>query len=220
MIEYYFLFALGIIYLIVASYEDLKKTEVANWITYSFVAFALAYRGIYSVLNGDYRFFVLGALGFFVFYLIGNLLYYAKAFGGADVKLLRAIGVTLPYQSYFGLIFTLLGFIFLLFFVAFFYTLIYSVFIVYFNKRRFVNEFYIRFKKYKGWMAVLALIGVLFLIFSIVYKYGMIGGAVFLITAVVPMMYVYLKAVDSCMVVLVSPGKLMEGDWILEDINV
>jgi hypothetical protein len=48
----------------------------------------------------------------------------------------------------------------------------------------------------------------------------MIGGAVFLITAVVPMMYVYLKAVDSCMVVLVSPGKLMEGDWILEDINV
>ena len=51
MIEYYFLFVLTAVYLIIASIEDVKKTEVANWITLSLAVFALTYRAIYSVYS-------------------------------------------------------------------------------------------------------------------------------------------------------------------------
>jgi Flp pilus assembly protein protease CpaA len=220
MIEYYFLFAIALVYLIIASYEDVKKTEVANWVTYSFAVFALAYRAVYSVLKGDYKFFLFGVIGFLVFYLIGNLLYYAKALGGADVKLLRGIGAVLPYSGYLNLVVLSLGFIVLLFAVAFVYALVYSIFVVIRYKSRFVREFRAQIKKFKLVVIVSPLVGVLCLILSIVYSYGMIGGAAFLFFLLMPLLYVFLKAVDECMIVIKKPKDLMEGDWILNDIKL
>jgi len=220
MIEYYFLFALAIVYLIVASYEDIKKTEVANWATYSFAVFALAYRAVYSVFARDYSFFVLGVLGFAIFYLIGNALYYAKAFGGADVKLLRGIGVVLPYNGYWGLAFVSFSFVILMFLTAFAYTLIYSIFIVSANKQKFARDFKKEAGRYWGLVVFGGMLGILFLIFSIFYKAGMIGFFMFLFLALMPVLYIYLKAVDSCMIVLRSPREMMEGDWIVKDVKL
>lgn len=220
MIEYYFLFVLAIVYLIIASYEDIKKTEVANWVTYSFAVFALAYRAVYSVIHGDYKFLMFGVLGFLVFYVIGNLFYYAKAFGGADVKLLRGIGVVLPYKGYWDLLALPFGFIFLLFLIAFVYTLIYSLFIVFRNWKKFKSEFGILFGKNKLLIIISGIAGVLVLMASMVYLYGMIGGVISLFLLVMPLLYVYLKAVDNCMILLKRPGELREGDWIVRDVKL
>jgi t-SNARE complex subunit (syntaxin) len=35
-----------------------------------------------------------------------------------------------------------------------------------------------------------------------------------------PILYTYLKAVDQCLVRLTKPNKLIEGDWIMENIKV
>lgn len=220
MIEYYFLFVLAGIYLIIASIEDVKKTEVANWITLSLAVFALAYRAIYAVYSKNSEFFVLGVIGFAIFYLIGNLFYYSKAFGGADVKLLRGIGVVLPYGSYKGLLFVSLEFIVVLFLTAFFYSLIYSVFLSLKNKDKLKKEFNLMFRKYRLLLVFSGLFAVVVLFVFMFLRIGMIGGLYGVFVIVMAFLFVYLKALDKCMIRLVSPRDLMEGDWTIADIKV
>ena len=88
MEEYVFLFVIGILWLIVASWRDIKTTIVPNWISYSFILFALVYRVFYSLGTGNWDFLYYGALGFVVFYIVGVGLYYARVFAGGDAKLI------------------------------------------------------------------------------------------------------------------------------------
>ena len=72
MEEYYFLFFLGLVWTIFAVVQDMKNREVANWLTFSLIGFALAYRGFYSSFSGNWMFFVYGllGLGFFMSWLM------------------------------------------------------------------------------------------------------------------------------------------------------
>src|SRR3989344_3031111 len=118
MKEYYFLFAVALIWTLAASIQDIKKREVANWLNFSLVAFALAYRAFYSVITNNYKFFLFGALGFILFLILANMLYYAKAFAGGDAKLLIAYGAILPFSGYLNIIFLSITFLLLLFSVG------------------------------------------------------------------------------------------------------
>ena len=67
MEEYYFLFALAIVWMIFAVVQDLKTREVANWLNFSLIGFALAYRAFYSSFTGEWMFLGFGFLGFLMF---------------------------------------------------------------------------------------------------------------------------------------------------------
>ena len=104
-----FLFALAFIWLAVASLQDIKKREVANWLSFSLILFALAFRGFYALFNADFWFFLNGVIGLAIFYAIATALYYARLFAGGDLKLLMALGAVLPvYGSFLGNIIFLL----------------------------------------------------------------------------------------------------------------
>ena len=61
MFEVYFLWALAIIWIIFAVVEDLRTREIANWLNYSLVIFALGFRFFYSLFElGDMNFFYQG----------------------------------------------------------------------------------------------------------------------------------------------------------------
>ena len=66
MIEMWFLIAVGLIAVIFASIQDLKKREVTNWISFSLIVFALGFRFFYSLFSGesfqDLNFFYYGLL--------------------------------------------------------------------------------------------------------------------------------------------------------------
>src|SRR3989344_8574548 len=117
MQEYYFLFGLAFLWTLFAVIQDLRKREVANWLNFSFLAIAIAYRAFYAVVFDNPLFFYYGIFGLIIFYIIAEALYYSKAFGGGDARLLRAFGVILPFESFFSLIGNSIGFIFLLFFI-------------------------------------------------------------------------------------------------------
>ena len=85
MKEYYFLFGLFFVWTLFASIQDLKKREVANWLNFSLIAFALVYRLFYSVAVKDYSFFVYGLLGFAVFFILAYAFYYLGVFEWASV---------------------------------------------------------------------------------------------------------------------------------------
>jgi len=88
MEEYYFLFVLAFVWMIFAVVQDLKTREVANWLNFSLIGFALAYRAFYSSFTGEWMFLGFGFLGFLMFFILAHVFYYSKVFAGGDAKLL------------------------------------------------------------------------------------------------------------------------------------
>ena len=220
MEEYYFLFAVAFIWVIFATVQDLRTREISNWLNFSLIAFVLAYRGFYSVMNKDLMFFVYGFLGILFFVVLAHIFYYGKVFAGGDAKLLMGLGGVLPYESFLGLLFMGIGFIFLLFFSGAIYTLIYSVFLVGKHKKNFGKEFKKEFGKSGKWFYMLIILGVVLEVFNYFYGFAFYG-AFLIILIVFPLIFMYVKAVEkSCMIKMVSPGKLTIGDWLEKDVKI
>ncbi|MBI2047178.1 prepilin peptidase [Candidatus Pacearchaeota archaeon] len=213
-----FLFALAFIWLCVASLQDIKKREVANWLSFSLILFALAFRAFYALLNNNIWFLLNGLIGLAMFYVLANILYYGRLFAGGDAKLLIALGAVLPILDYFlaNMAF-LLVFIFLFLAAGSVYSLIYTVFLVSRRKKEFAKEFGGQFRKNKMLffvcfiLAVLALISVSFLDERLFFIFPLL---VFLI----PFLYSYAKAVEeACMIKNVKTSELTIGDWLYKD---
>ena len=222
MNEYYFLFILALVYTIFASVQDLRKREIANWVNFSLIAFALSYRLFYSIYFENYQFIILGVLGLVIFFILGNLFYYSNVFAGGDAKLLMGFGLILPYQNYQDLLFMSISFIFILFLIGTIYSLFYSFALVIPNKNNFVKEFKEQLHK-KSYIFAISLAGIVILILENIYLmiYSSLLWFFAAILVIMPVLYIYLEAVNkSCMIKLVNPQELTEGDWIINDIKV
>lgn len=230
MQEYYFLFGLAFVWIVFAAIQDLKKQEVPNWITYSLIIFSLAYRVFYSIFSGSFYFLFYGFIGFIVFVALAYLFYYGKVFAGGDAKLLMGLGCVIPFNSYLELFFNSLFFIFLLFFFGAIYSLSYSVVLVSKNFEDFKKEFGKRFKKRSAFFA-----GVVILCASfILVRVGLTGSTfvslgfiltnviyAMLLVLVLSIIYIYLRALEkACMIKLVEPARLTEGDWLEKDVKI
>jgi len=216
--KYYFLFFIALIWIIFATLQDLKTREVSNWLNFSLISIALAYRGFYSAFIGDYSFLLFGLLGFGLFFILGNVFYYAKVFAGGDAKLLMGLGAVLPFESYSDLAIVSLSFIFILFLVGTAYSLIYTVFLVYQNKNKFKKEFNKTLDSCKNLFIISIFFSALLLIFlwqSVMWIFII----AFLFT--LPLLYIYLLALErSCMIKLVDVDKLTEGDWLEQEVRI
>ncbi len=218
MEEYYFLFGLAFLWTLFAVIQDLRKREVANWLNFSFLAFALVYRAFYAVSSGREEFFYFGVFGFLIFYAIAEGLYYSKAFGGGDARLLRAFGVILPFESFFLLIGNSIGFIFTLFFIGAAYTIVWSIFSLARHFGNFKEEFIKIFIEQKKilYISLIAIIAVLLVPMDSFLKIYAV-----LLLLIIPLLYYYLKAIErSCFVKLTDAEKLTEGDWLEKDVKI
>jgi Flp pilus assembly protein protease CpaA len=216
MQEHLPLFTLALIATIFATVQDLKYREVANWLTFSLIAFTLAYRAFYASATNNLNFFLLGFFGFLVMFAVGNAFYYLKAFAGGDAKLLMGFGIVLPYQSYLELILLPLFLIFTLFLSGAIYSLVYSTFIVAKNKKSFVKEFKILSKNKKSLLIVSTALVPIFIIWGFYQTLAFLLAIIFLL----PITLVYTKSLEKCMIVLLPPEKLTEGDWLEKEIRI
>jgi len=215
--QYYFLFFLALVWIFFATIQDLKNREVANWLNFSLIGFALAYRAFYAYLNSDLSFFGFGVLGFGVFFALAHVFYYSRTFAGGDAKLLMGLGAILPFESYYDLLFDSIGFLMVLFTIGALYSLVYSVFLAGSNLNAFRKEFRKRFRKGKNMFIVSVVLGfILFILFR-----SLFGILALLIFLVLPLLYIYLRTLDGCcMIKLVKASELTEGDWLEEDVSV
>ena len=99
MYESLFLIILAFIWLIVASVLDFKTREIPNWLNFSLITFALAFRALFSIVESEPLFFVYGVLGFAMFFILANIFYYARIIAGGDAKLLMGLGAVLPLSQ-------------------------------------------------------------------------------------------------------------------------
>jgi Flp pilus assembly protein protease CpaA len=209
--------ALG--YILFAVVQDIRTKEIANWLSFSLIIFALGFRFFYSLFSGDeFTFLFNGLIGFGIFLVVGNLLYYTRIFAGGDAKLMIALGAILPYHSDF-LSNIPLFFNFLLIFlsVGFLYIFLSSAVLCIRNFKRFKNEFSKQLRKGKRIMIISLLFSIIFLLLGFVDIIFLIMGILIFFIAY---LYIYSKAADeACMVVKLKTKDLREGDWLYADLK-
>ncbi len=215
-----FLAALALIWIVFAVIQDLKTKEIANWLNFSLIVFALGFRFFYSLFfrGGDFKFFFQGLIGFGIFLVVGNLLYYGRMFAGGDAKLMMALGSVIPFSEEF-LMNIKICLLFLILFLAAgaIYGLAVSAFfgVKHFDKLK--GEFGRGFRKNRKIVLIVMVLGLLIMLSGFFERMLFpVGVLVFLY----PCLYIYAKSVDkACMVKKISTGKLREGDWLYEDLK-
>jgi len=220
--ENLYLIVIGLIWIVGAVLQDLKRREVDNLWNFSLIAFVLAYRAGVSVYNQDVWFLINGILGLIIFLFLGNLFYYSRLFAGGDAKLLIALGPILPLSYNWIINFKIIGLFVLLFLImGSVYVLFWAMVLVIENRKDFIKEFKLQWKDYNKLFLI-------FLGFSIVLGVVMIllvnfvfGISLALVFLSFPILFVFSKAVEeSCMKTAMTPEELTEGEWLYEDITV
>lgn len=212
MYEYIFLFLIAGIWTLFAVIQDIRFTEISDWLTLSLLVICLGYRAIYSYFVGDVGFFLYGLGGTVLFLALSYVFYYGGFFAGGDAKLLVAFGAVLPFEKIFDFASYGGGFVLLLFLVGAIYSLSMSVYFAIRDFDKFRKGFYKKLEYYGMRVYVVIAFGVLLFFFNRILSIGVF---------VVGLLFVYLRSVDEyCMTVLLLPNKLREGDWILNDIKV
>ena len=132
---------------------------------------------------------------------------------------MAGIGAVLPYENLLDLGLVSIEFLVILLFVGAIYTIIYSIFLAVKNRKIFVKEFNQLKVKYKKKLMIVWGISVIFGILAY-YPLGFLGLWLTVFGIFISLLYVYLKALDKCMIIKLKPGMLTEGDWITEDIKI
>lgn len=219
--ENYFLIVLALVWIFIAVVQDFRKREVANWLNFSLIAIALAYRAFVSVFFWDYWYIVNGLIGFTIFFILANIFYYGRIFAGGDAKLLMALGGVVGFSlSFFENLWIFLYFIILLMFSGSVYGIIYSIVLSYKNRKKFDVEFKKQLKKHKTCFLISVVFAVLVLVFVLAIKEYLLAW-LSLIVFVFPFLYVYAKSIEeSCMIKLTNSKNLTVGDWLYKEVKV
>ncbi len=225
-------YSLSLIALFIGSLTDLKTREVPDWLNYALIISGAALNLLFSVIYSTYSFIISSMIGLAAFLCIAYAMFYTGQWGGGDSKMLIGLGAMLGISASFKPQFLLLFFINVLF-VGAIYGLLWSVFLAFKNKQKFYREFagvlsekkVVKVKKLMPIVIVLLFI-LLFLanfiaakkFFSMKIFLAMYLSLAFLLIATF-YLWIFAKAIEkSCMYRLVEPGKLTEGDWIVNDV--
>ena len=217
--EIVFLIVLTFVWVAFATFQDLRTREIANWLNFSLIIFALGFRFFYSLFSESFGFFYQGLIGLGIFFILGNLLYYGRFFAGGDAKLMIALGAVLPFSGSFSVnlkIFASFFFIFL--FVGAIYSIATSIYFSLGNFKKFKKEFGFQLRKNKKLIYPFLFLGLILMIFGFSESmFFVLGVLVFIL----PYFYIYAKAVDeSCMVKKIKTSQLTEGDWLYKNMKV
>ena len=221
----YIIIAIALIWIAGATISDIKKREVPNWLSFSLIAIILGIRALASVLSWQFSYILYGLAGLILVYAISSIFYYTKMFGGGDAKLLIGLGAafgTTPAFIPSGIIDLPLIITFLLnsLLVGSLYGVFYSIALALKNKKSFMVEFK---KIAKGTERIriifLVFVGIFLVITTMARLYSLLPLIFILI--IFPYLYLFVRSVeDACMLKLLSPNKLTEGDWIAEEIKI
>lgn len=219
MIE--FLVIIALIWIIFAVVQDVKSREIANWLNFSLIVFALAIRLFYSVFSGNYNYIIFGLLGLGIFFILSNLFYYGRVFAGGDAKLLMALGPILPIAStFYQNILIFIIFVISLLLLGAIYSIFYSATLVLVNRARFVKEFKARFYKSQRYFIVIIICSFIILGLAF-YLQSILLAVLALFVFSFPFLYVYTKSIEQAyMMVYTASDKITIGDWIAETIVV
>lgn len=215
--------------LIFAAFVDLKTREVPDWLSYGMIVAGVGIALIKSLVSSDFTFLLYSAIGLIFMAAIACLMYYTGQWGGGDAKTVMGIGALLGLNVSLSFPFispeqTLVAFFINLLIVAVLWGLFYSAWLAFMNRKKFLKELKIQLNKLRIARYVLLLLSVLLVaaVFIISDIFTRIATASFaIITIFTFYVWIFVRAVEnSCMYKMISPDKLVEGDWVAKDVTV
>ncbi|MBA7594201.1 hypothetical protein ES703_01140 [subsurface metagenome] len=218
-LEITFLIVLALIWIAFATFQDLRTREIANWLNFSLIIFALGFRFFYSLFSESFGFFYQGLIGLGIFFILGNLLYYGRFFAGGDAKLMIALGAVLPFSGCFSVNLKIFASFFIIFlFVGAIYSIATSIYFSLRNFKKFRKEFSFQLRKNKKLICLVLFLGLVLMILGFLESmFFVLGVLVFIL----PYLYIYAKAVDeACMIKKIKTSQLTEGDWLYKNVKV
>lgn len=217
-----FLLVLALIWLVVAALQDVRTTEIADWLTLSLLVFALSYRAIYALMFDQASFFTNGLVGVFFFAALAYLLYYGHVFAGGDAKLLVGLGAVFPIVDMASLVFSGIGFVVLMLGAGTIYTILYSSFVCFFvqKQRTFYSSFRKSLHEYRLLVSLFVLCGVVSCIMLSATSLIM-GLGFFFAFIVFGLLIPYMRTLERISFIkLTLPQHLRLGDWLVSDVRV
>lgn len=215
-----FLSVLALVWLVLASLQDLKKREVENWLSFSLIAFSSAYVVFNSILTQNLSYFLFNLLGLGVFVSLGFLFYYARVFAGGDAKLIMGLGIVLTSSlTLKGNFTSYLAFIFFLLISASVYGLAYSLAISLKNRKKFFIELKKNYSANKKLLLAFFLASLASLAIPLVLRETLLYFYP-LILILFPLLIIYGKSVEACLILPTPYQKVTLGDWLYQKIRL
>jgi len=221
-----FLLIIGFLGISIASISDIKTQEVPDFVTYSMIFSGLSLRALHAFTYNELSYFTFALINLIIFFIIANILYYTKQWGGGDAKLLMGISVvfaTYPnfLLQYFtpkiNISFPLVIFINILL-IGLIYNLIWAIVLAIKNKQKFIKEFKNINKKFRITKKLIFLIIILLIFSSIMLKNLLILTFIILLIFTF-YLTIFIKAIENaCMLKTISVKQLREGDWVHQNI--
>jgi Flp pilus assembly protein protease CpaA len=214
-------FSIALIGTIVASYYDLKTTEIPDILPVLMIIAGIVVNGLTSILMRNPENFILSLINGAIFALIGFSMYFSGQWGGGDAFLLTSIGVLIPknifHENGFPFVFTYLT---NLFFIGGIYMLVYS-FLLSIKSRKVWKIFK---KRVLNLSLLLSFLFLSFLLLSSFLSFLMIGSVNYKLITFLSLaafgliiLWIFSKTVEETIFVKRIPvSKLKVGDVLLE----
>jgi Flp pilus assembly protein protease CpaA len=213
---------IALVVLVLGSYTDFKTREVPDWVNYGLIFTGVGLHLLLSAVFWDYRPILSSGIGLGIGIGVACAMYYLGQWGGGDAKMLMGLGAVIGFDL--DKMF-LLSFLVNAFLLGAFYGLGYGAYLAVKNRKDFGKTFGALKSKIplilrRGVIALVFLIAVLLILFLFLANAILVSIAAFLLIFVVfYYLYIFAKSIEKCcMLKSVSPDKLTEGDWIVNDV--
>lgn len=218
-------YTIGFLVLLIGSYTDVRTREVPDWVNLGLIGTGFGMNLLFSIIYWEINFILASIIGFAIFFAIAWIMFYTGQWGGGDSKILMGLGAAIGID-FFSKKFFLAEFLVNALIIGALYGILWSIFYIFKNKKKFIKEFKKSMKNKKIiltkkmiFVIFIALILISIFIDDNFIKMTMLYLAIIL--ALTFYLWTAIKAVEnSCMLKYVKPEQLTEGDWIAKDIKV
>jgi Flp pilus assembly protein protease CpaA len=209
-----FLFWLFLAGIIIALFQDLKRREVDYWLNLFLLLASLSYIFYKAIFENNYSIIILTGFILAIMFLIMNLFYYSRIFGGGDACLLFAMSAFFIGGNFTESIINIGIFVLLLMISGSIYGIIYSLVLYSQNFQSVNKEIRKNFKKSRSLIILFVIIGFCLFIFSSLSVFTLFSFLIILF----PFLYVFARGLEKVSMTRIISGKeLREGDWLAKD---
>ncbi len=218
-------YVIGFVVLLLGSYTDFKTREVPDWVNFGLIGTGFGVNLLFSVIYWKISFILASIAGFGIFFALAWLMFQFGQWGGGDSKMLMGLGalfgIDLLAKKFFLVHFLVNALI-----VGALYGILWSIFLILKNKKKFIKIFKSSMKNKRVALTkkVVLILFAIFILFGIIIPDTFIRLMSLYLAIVVALtfyLWIAVKAVEnSCMLKYVKPQQLTEGDWIAKDVKV
>jgi len=219
-------YSLAFIVLAIGTYTDLRTREVPDWINIGLIGTGFGVNLLFSIIFWNWSFIVNSLVGFGILFVIAYLMFYSGQWGGGDSKMIMGLGAIIGIDVFSGTFPFLASFMINALLVGAVYGILWSFGLIIKHRKAFSKALskIMLTQKTKNFRAFVFVLFIIFILVSLIVEKDILR-LIFLYLSLISIISFYLwvvvKAVEnSCMLKLVCPFKLTEGDWISKDIKI